>query len=66
MAESPKKPSTKFEQTNEAMPRLAAEAPARGADRALPEAGVAEVRSLRAPKLDQQTVWRVIETLKSL
>jgi hypothetical protein len=61
----------KFEHTVEAMPRLAggrqaAEAPVPGADEVAPEPGKADVRSMRVPKLDQQTVWRVIEILKSL
>jgi hypothetical protein len=66
MAELPKKTLAKFEQTSDAMPRLTAEMPAPSAKQAAPEARLPEVRSMRVPKLDQQTVWRVIETLKSL
>ena len=66
MAELPKKTSAKFEKTSGAMPRLTAEMPAPAAEQAAPEARLPEVRSLRVPKLDQHTVWRVIETLKSL
>ncbi len=66
MAELPKKTLAKFEQTSDAMPRLTVEMPAPAAEQAAPETRRPEVRSLRVPKLDQHTVWRVIETLKSL
>lgn len=66
MAELPKNTLAKFEQTSDAMPRLTAEKPAPAAEKAAPAARPPEVRSLRVPKLDQHTVWRVIETLKSL
>ena len=69
MAELPKKASARFEKTSEAMPRLAAEPPAPGSEQtqAAPEPGLPpEMRSIRVPKLDQHTVWRVIEMLKSL
>ncbi len=61
-----KKTLAKFEQTSEAMPRLLAESPAPAAEQAAPEAGSSEVRSIRVRKLDQQTLWRVIEMLRSL
>ena len=67
MTEIPqKKALAKFEHTNEAMPRLAAETPTPGAEQLTLEPGKSQVRSMRVPKLDQQIVWRVIETLKSL
>ncbi len=66
MAELPKNTLAKFEQTSDAMPRLIAEKPAPAPEQAAPNARPPEVRSVRVPKLDQHTVWRVIETLKSL
>ncbi len=66
MTDLSKKTLAKFEQTGEAMPRLLAETPAVAAEQAAPEAGSSEVRSIRVPKLDQQTLWRVIEMLRSL
>ena len=67
MTEIPKNNTlARFEHTNEAMPRLAAETPAPGAEQAALEPSQTDVRSMRVPKLDQQTVWRVIELLKSL
>jgi len=66
MTEIPKKTLAKFEYTSEAMPRLSAETPAPGPEQAVLKPGMPEVRSIRVPKLDQQTVWRVIELLKSL
>ena len=66
MTDLSKKTLAKFEQTNEAMPRLLAETPAPAAAQAAPENSRPEVRSIRVPKLDQQTVWRVIEMLRSL
>ena len=66
MTDVSKKTLAKFERTSEAMPRLLAETPAPAAEQAAPEAGSSEVRSIRVPRLDQQTVWRVIELLKSL
>jgi hypothetical protein len=71
MTEIPKKNTpARFEQTSEAMPRLsaersAAETVAPGAEPAAAP-GHADVRSIRVPKLDRQTVWRVIDMLKSL
>ena len=67
MTEIPKKKMlAKFEQTSEAMPRLATETHASRAEQSALEPGQPDMRSIRVPKLDQQTVWRVIEVLKSL
>jgi hypothetical protein len=66
MTETPKKALAKFEKTSGALPRLAVETPASGAEGAAPEPGKPDVHSMRVPKLDQQIVWRVIEVLKSL
>jgi hypothetical protein len=60
-----KKSLATFEQTTDAMPRLAAEPLAPGAEKPAPEPK-SEIHSIRVPKLDQQTVWRVIDVLKSL
>ena len=67
MTEVPKKDAlARFEHTSEAMPRLTSEPPAPGAEQAGAEPSKADMRSIRIPKLDQHTVWRVIEMLKSL
>ena len=61
-----KKPSKKFERKVEAMPELVAEAPEPGTAPSDLEPRAPESHSVRVSKLDQQTVWRVIEMLKSL
>jgi hypothetical protein len=67
MTETSKKNApAKFEYISEGMPRLSAETPAPVAEQAALETGKSEVRSVRVLKLDQHTVWRVIEVLKSL
>lgn len=66
MTDISKKTLAKFEQTSEAMPLLSAETPSLAAEQAAPETGPTEVRSIRVSKLDQQTLWRVIELLRSL
>jgi hypothetical protein len=71
MTEIPKKNApARFEQTSGAMPRLAtplsAESLRPEASLAATETGQSDVRSIRVAKLDHQTVWRMIELLKSL
>ena len=72
MTETAKKSAPKqFEQTAETMPSLTparapAPAPAPGPQAGTPEPDQADVRSIRVPKLDQFTVWQIIEMLKSL
>ncbi len=66
MTDISKKSLARFEHTSEAMPQLSAEVPGPAAAQAAPENSRPEVRSIRVPKLDQQTVWRVIEMLRSL
>ena len=66
MTDISKKTLAKFEHTSEAMPQLSTETPGPAAQQATPQNSRPEVRSIRVPRLDQQTVWRVIEMLRSL
>ncbi len=64
MPETHKKTAKAFEHKAESMPKLVTEASE--ADAALETAEKPELRTVRVPKLDQKTVWRVIDMLKSL
>ncbi len=64
MPETHKKTAKTFEHKAEQMPKLVPEASEAEADLEVTERP--EVRTLRVPKLDQKTVWRVIDMLKSL
>ncbi len=64
MAEGPKTTTKTFEHQTEATPRLVTETPA--PDIQLETSEAPQVRTARVPKLDQKTVWRVIDMLKSL
>jgi hypothetical protein len=64
MPDTHKKSAKTFEHKSEPMPRLVDEASA--GELALETTEKSEVRTVRVPKLDQKTVWRVIDMLKSL
>jgi hypothetical protein len=58
------KPIKTFERRSEPMPTLVTTAPE--AEPVPVETRSAEVRTVRVAKLDQKTVWRVIDMLKTL
>jgi hypothetical protein len=64
MSDTHKKTAKTFEHKAEPMPKLASEASE--AEAALETTEKSEMRTMRVPKLDQKTVWRVIDMLKSL
>jgi hypothetical protein len=64
MSDTHPKPKTTFERQVEPMPKLAADVPE--VELVVEPVEKSEMRTVRVPKLDQKTVWRVIDMLKSL
>jgi hypothetical protein len=64
MPETHPKTTQTFEHGSEPMPKLVTQAPE--TEPVLEATGSVDVRTVRVTKLDQKTVWRVIDMLKSL